>query len=1081
MAAKPAYEESEQRVRALEKGVRKAEPDLMETLPVGISISSPEGNVLDINAAGLKLFGYETKEAFLKVPAWAHYDDEKDRERFIESHKRGLVKDFEARFVRKDGSIFWCSITSVLRTTATQATQYINVFKDISKRKQAIERVEHLNRVLRAIRNVNQLISKERDRDRLVQGACDTLIEARGYHNVWIALFDESKKLVATAEAGLGKNFVAMVERMKHGELTACGLRALSEPGVVTIRDPGSACTDCPLSPNYGDREAMTFRLEHGGRVYGLLSASIPSRLVDDEEEQAMFREVAGDIAFALHGIEQEETRKQAEKELQESEKRVKDIFMASPVGIGLVIDRRLDWANEAMYRMVGYDRDCLIGESARVLYADQDAYDRAGRELYSGIFRSGFGQVETRWVRKDGTAFDCILQACCIDPSDRSRGEIVAAVDISPLKRAQEAQLSSDERYRRLVESVADLVFIISPDGTFTYLNSEFERLTGFTAHDFIGRSFTDILAPEYIDSTVERFKRGLAGEAIPVYEVAVKHKDGKTVPVDLKVTSLLDGQGETIGRIGVARDTSERRKAALALQEKTYDLEEIVKELNCLHDISALLVERIASQDATLERLVDLIPSGWEYPEITCARILLTGKAYTTQNFAETGWRQAREIVVHGKPSGMVEVYYLESRPEDDEGPFSRQEGDLLDTIAERLSHVVERHQAKDALRESEAQLRRTQRMEAISTLAGGIAHDFNNILTAIMGYGQLAQMKLDPESEPYADLKEVLQSGNRAKLLIQQILAVGRDQEQERQPMQLKYIVKEALTFLRSTLPSTIEIQEKIDKDVGEIDADPTQMHQVLMNLCTNAGHAMEKNGGILEVSLHNVELGTGNAELNLEPGGYLRLSVSDTGCGMTREVMEKIFDPYFTTKERGEGTGIGLSVVHGIVAQHGGDITVESEPGKGSTFHVYLPLTQAEEEEPAVKEQNPLPKGAERILFIDDEAALANMGKQMLQHLGYHVTAMTSSTEALALFREDPNQFDLVITDTTMPHMPGDILAQELMKIRPDIPVIIFTGHSKRISPERAKEMGIKGFLMKPLDMRVLAETVRKALD
>ena len=371
----------------------------------------------------------------------------------------------------------------------------------------------------------------------------------------------------------------------------------------------------------------------------------------------------------------------------------------------------------------------------------------------------------------------------------------------------------------------------------------------------------------------------------------------------------------------------------------------------------------------------------------------------------------------------------------------------------------------------------------MEAISTLAGGIAHDFNNILFGIIGYGQLAQMKLGPESEAYADLKQVLQSANRAKTLIQQILAVGHSQEQERHPMQLKHIVREVLKFLKSTLPSTIEIQEKIDKDVGLIDADPTQMNQVLMNLCTNAGHAMEMDGGILTMSLRNVAVGPGRLEsgVHLGPGPYLRLTVSDTGYGIAPEIRGQIFDPYFTTKEPGVGTGIGLSVVHGIVTQHKGAITVESEPGKGSAFHVYLPLTQAEEQKPEVKEETPLPKGTERILFIDDEVVLARMGKEILKSLGYDVTSMTGSLEALALFKADPKQFDLVITDTTMPHMPGDILAQKIMAIRPDIPVIICTGHSKRISKEKAKEMGIKGFLMKPPAMRDVANMVRKVLD
>jgi PAS domain S-box-containing protein len=812
------------------------------------------------------------------------------------------------------------------------------------------ERVEHLNRVLRAIRNINQLISKERDRDRLVQGACDTLIEARGYHSVWIALLDESRKLATTAKAGLGKDFVAMVERMKHGELTACGRRALSEPGVVTTKDPGSACTDCPLSASHGGVGALTVRLEHRGRVYGLLSASIPSHLVGDEEERSLLREVAGDIAFALHDIGQEETRKQAEKELQESEKRVKDIFVASPVGIGLVIDRRLGWANEAMYRMVGYDRDCLLGESARVLYADQDAYDRAGRELYSGISRSGFGQVETRWVRKDGTAFDCILQACCIDPSDRSRGEIVAAVDISPLKGAQEALRESESQKRAILDASIDRIRLVDRDLRIIWANKTTTRELGITPEELIGK----ICHEAFVE-------RDTPCPGCPV------------------ITALKSGRIE--------------------------------------HAVMHQMKSKGIAGD-----------SYWD--------------TYTV--------------------------------------PIKDESGHIVNFI-EISRNITERMKAEDEKERLEAQLRQSQNMEAISTLAGGIAHDFNNILSAIIGYAQLAQMKLDPESEPYADLKQVLQSGNRAKLLIQQILAVGSGQEQERQPMQFNYIVREVLTFLRSTLPSTIEIQEKIGKDVGVIDADPTQMHQVLMNLCTNAGQAMEENGGILTVSLRNAEIGLWNAELNLEPGWYLKLTVSDTGHGMTPEVMEKIFDPYFTTKEKREGTGIGLSVVHGIVAQHGGAITVESEPGKGSTFHVYLPLTQAEEQRPEPKEEIPVPKGNERILFIEDEAALVEMGKKMLQSLGYDATPMTSSIEALALFRKDPKQFDLVITDTTMPHMPGDILAQELMKIRPDIPVIISTGHSKRISRQKAKEKGIKGFLMKPLLMRELAETVRKALD
>ena len=380
-------------------------------------------------------------------------------------------------------------------------------------------------------------------------------------------------------------------------------------------------------------------------------------------------------------------------------------------------------------------------------------------------------------------------------------------------------------------------------------------------------------------------------------------------------------------------------------------------------------------------------------------------------------------------------------------------------------------------------ETQLQQAQKMEAIGTLAGGIAHDFNNILGAIIGYAELAKMKAPEESEVIADLNLVIKSSNRAADLVQQILTVSRRHKKERRPMQLKYIVKDALKMLKATLPSTIEIKDYSGKDMGVINADPTQMHQVIMNLCTNAGHAMQEDGGVLEVGIGNVQVGTedsGSGYLDLPSGSYLRLTVNDTGHGIPRHVIDKIFDPYFTTKDTGEGTGLGLSVAVGIVKAHGGTITVYSEPGKGTTFHVYLPIVE-DVERKEKETEGPPPTGSERILFIDDEQALVEMGGQMLERLGYEVVTKQSSIEALELFRAEPDRFDLVITDMTMPKMTGDKLAQALMKIRPDIPIILCTGHSKLVSEEKAKDMGIRAFVMKPILKRTLAEAVRKALE
>ena len=341
---------------------------------------------------------------------------------------------------------------------------------------------------------------------------------------------------------------------------------------------------------------------------------------------------------------------------------------------------------------------------------------------------------------------------------------------------------------------------------------------------------------------------------------------------------------------------------------------------------------------------------------------------------------------------------------------------------------------------------QLRQTQKMEAIGTLAGGIAHDFNNILSAIIGYSEIALQDVETGSRLRGYLERVLGAGSRAKELVQQILAFSRQAELEPKPLNITPIVKEALKLLRASLPAFIAIRQDLTSE-ATVQADPTHLHQVVMNLCTNAAHAMEKDGGTLTVHLEDVTVSTDTAaEIpDLNPGPFVCLTVQDTGHGMPREVVERIFDPFFTTKEIGEGTGMGLAVVHGIIRIHQGAIVVESEPGSGTLFKVYFPIIAGETDRPA-PDVEPLPIGTERILFTDDEELQVELSREMLARLGYQVTGFTDCRKALAHFRENPTAFDLVITDMTMPHMTGDILAAELIAIRPDIPIILCTGYS-----------------------------------
>ncbi len=379
-----------------------------------------------------------------------------------------------------------------------------------------------------------------------------------------------------------------------------------------------------------------------------------------------------------------------------------------------------------------------------------------------------------------------------------------------------------------------------------------------------------------------------------------------------------------------------------------------------------------------------------------------------------------------------------------------------------------------------QADEHLRQAQKMEAIGNLAGGIAHDFNNILSSILGFTELSLDEVEKGSLIEDNLQEVYTAGIRAKELVGQILTFARQSEEKLSPVQVGLIVKEALKFIRSSIPTSIEIKSNIDSD-SLILGNQTQVHQIIMNLCTNAAHAMDEAGGILNVNLRDImvdrEMGK---KLNLNYGDYVELSVADSGAGIPPDIIDSIFEPYFTTKEAGKGTGMGLAMVHGIVESYSGKIFVETCIGEGTIFTIYLPVTHKRKRH-RIYESEDLPVGTERIMFVDDELPIAKMGSQILQKLGYNVTTRTSSVEALELFKTKANDFDLVVTDMTMPNMTGEKLAIELMNIRNDIPVVLLTGYSNKISQEKAFERGFKAFAYKPIVKADLAKTVRDVLD
>ncbi len=378
-------------------------------------------------------------------------------------------------------------------------------------------------------------------------------------------------------------------------------------------------------------------------------------------------------------------------------------------------------------------------------------------------------------------------------------------------------------------------------------------------------------------------------------------------------------------------------------------------------------------------------------------------------------------------------------------------------------------------------EERLRQSQKMESLGTLAGGIAHDFNNILFPIVGYTEMVMEDLEPDSAARKNMEEVFKAGQRAQSLVKQILAFSRQRREERQPVQVKLILKEVLKLLEATLPSTIEIRPNILSS-GVINADPTEIHQIIMNLCTNAYHAMRDSGGVLDITLDDmVILGDDPiVKADFPPGPYIRLKINDTGAGMNGLIMQRIFDPYFTTKTKGEGTGLGLSTVHGIVKSLKGDITVASKHLKGSAFTIYLPLIENPDQRLPAFTSETAPTGHEHILLVDDEEMVCKMVKPMLERIGYRVTTYTDALEASAFFEHHSQGFDLLITDMTMPKLTGTDLTRRVKKVRPDFPVILMTGNGHLVDKEKATSLGVREFVIKPVRKAEMAKTIRKAL-
>ena len=647
--------------------------------------------------------------------------------------------------------------------------------------------------------------------------------------------------------------------------------------------------------------------------------------------------------------------------------------------------------------------------------------------------------------------------------------------VDISQRKKTAQAFQEERAFNTSLVDTAQMIILIMDVAGLIRRINPYMETITGYKESEVKGKDWFDTFLPAADHTEIRAmFKKAIvdidvSGEANPIVT-----KNGQEIMIEWYSKTLKDVNGAVAGLPSFGIDITERMKSEELLSHQQKLLEK-AQELGQIGSWKYDSDQNVFTGTEVGNKIYG-IPNGYKAKyKMFLRRIHPDDREYFDQSW-KTALKKGtlnieHRIIVNSSVKWVREKAEIE---------FDKN-GAVVGGIG-FTQDITEQKQAEERHRELEEQLRQKHKMEAVGYMAGGMAHNFNNNLGIILGNVELSQLKVqDPTVQGF--LKNAKTAVHRSRDLVSQIITYSRKGIQNKSPIQLLTIIDETITLLRSTLPTTVNLQKIISPDCGSdsINADASQIQEILLNLFNNAVQAMDEKGEIL-ISLEPVELSQAEIPVQYDgiPGKYAKLSVQDSGCGMPAEMLDKIFDPFFTTKELHEGTGMGLATVQGIVAQHGGIIKVNSIPDQGTVFNLYFPIVEETATEPTPINED-MPKGTERILFVDDDEMLVELGRLILTEMGYQVVTMTESTEALKLFTANPNHFDLVITDQTMPDLTGKDLLQELKKIRPDLRTILCTGFSSKIDEDRAKQQGIDAFCMKPFDLPEMLQTVRRVLD
>lgn len=1037
-----------------------------------VSITDMNDKILFVNEAFLKTYGYEKDELIGKPIKIVRADVSLGENKILSSTIQGGWEG-ELWNKKKDGTLFPVRLnTSVIRDDDEKPMALIGVAKDISIQKKSDE----------ALRE-----SEERYRN-LVNSAPVCI----GIHQdgKWIMVNKATLDLFGfKSDELIGRPIVNIL----HPDS-----RKFAMERIQTMIETGRPV---PLT------EEKLLKKD-GSIIYALVSST-----------PINYR---GEVAFQVTAVDITD-RKRTTELLSESEVKYKSLFEAANDAIFLMQGDQFVDCNSQTLLMYGCKRKEIIGQTpfkfSPARQPDGQLSKEKGLEKIGKVLNGEPQFFEWKHNRLDGSLFDAEVSLSYIEI--RGKNYIQAIVrDITERKKTEEEVIKRSKQIIRNQNALLELANIGNIDLELALQKIcevdsktlEVERVSIW----FFNEEYSLIECKNLYIQSKKTHEQGLilpANQTQRYYKALEENRniaanDAQNDPrtneyneeylIPHGISSMLDvpirSYGQIVGIVGhehvgpkrewtfedqdfagsiadivsIALESFKRKRIEIALRESERKYRNIFEQSKDIIFIS--------TPD---DKIVDINPAGVELLGYSNKEELLNVNISSELYFNPDERKKFKDQLAK---DGFVKDYQATLKSKDEHEII------VLETVTtdrDRKGNIIAyRGIMRDVTEQKrlEKQLLHAQKMEAMGTLAGGIAHDFNNILSAILGYTELTKNEFQEGTRPHKNLEQIYKAGIRAKELVAQILTFSRKTEQELKAVQIENIIKEALKLLRASLPVTIDIREKIEENCGVVLGDPTQIHQIIMNLCTNAYDAMRETGGVLEISLSRVNSEKEFYEENraLPEGDYLKLMVKDTGHGMEPQILQRIFDPFFTTKSPGSGTGMGLSVVHGIVNSHKGRITVSSEENKGSTFSVYLPRhDQSSQVEKEISED--LPSGTERILLVDDEEAIVQTSKEILEKLGYSVTATTSSNKALELFQANSNKFDLVITDQTMPKLTGADLAKELMKIQPNIPVILITGYSEVVTPEKAKSIGIREYIRKPASTFYLAKKIRAVLD